>query len=383
MDFSFSEEQLLLLASTRRFFSSEYSFERRFEILRSEAGWSRDVWRQLGALGLLSVNIPEEDGSVAAGLVGVMLVSQVVGAGLLLEPYHSSALVATHAIARLGSAAQRARWLPDLASGERVAVLAHEEPRGAVLDLSRLSTRADRVHRGWVLNGQKSAVYHAPMADLLLVSARLDGGKTALFAVPSSAPGIAPRNFRTVDGQRAADLRFENVAVPDDAHLSAGADAELLLVIDQGIATLCAEAMGSLRHVLEATIEYSRSRSQFGVPIARFQALQHRMADMLIEVEQAQSMSYLATTRAEDPDPHRRRAALSGAKALIGKAARRVGQEAVQLHGGMGMTDELDISHHFKRLLAFELRFGTTAEHLETYRQQMLAARRGEHVVYT
>jgi alkylation response protein AidB-like acyl-CoA dehydrogenase len=379
MDFSFSEEQLLLETTTRRFFASEYSFERRFDILRSEAGWSRDVWRQLGELGLLSVSIPEEHGGVAAGPVGAMLVSQAVGAGLLLEPYHSSALVATHAIARLGSVEQRERWLPDLASGERVAVLAHEEPR-AVLDLSRMSTRATRVQRGWVLNGHKFGVYHAPMADLLLVSARLDDGKTALFALPSSLPEIARRNFRTVDGQRAADLRFENVCVSDDAYLSAGADAELLEVLDFGIATLCAEAVGCLRRVLEATIEYSRARTQFGVPIASFQALQHRMADMLIRVEEARSMSYLATTRALDADAGSRRAALSGAKALIGKAARRVGQEAVQLHGGMGMTDELDISHHFKRLLAFELRFGTTDEHLETYRQQMLAAyRRSEN----
>jgi alkylation response protein AidB-like acyl-CoA dehydrogenase len=170
-------------------------------------------------------------------------------------------------------------------------------------------------------------------------------------------------------------LRFENVAVPSDACLGTGVDAELLELIDYGIAALCAEAVGTLARVLEATLEYSRSRTQFGMPIGSFQALRHRMADMLIQVEQARSMSFLATTRALDPDARSRRPALSGAKALIGKAARRVGQEAVQLHGGMGMTDELDISHHFKRLLAFELRFGTTDEHLELYRQRMVADR--------
>jgi alkylation response protein AidB-like acyl-CoA dehydrogenase len=381
MDFSFTDEQLLLEATTRRFVASEYSFERRFKILRSEAGWSRDVWRRMAELGLLAVNISEADGGADVGPVGAMLISQALGAGLLLEPYHSSALVATHAIVHLGSEAQRARFLPDLASGERVAVLAHDEPR-VFLDLSRLSARATRTPQGWLLNGLKSAVYHAPLADLFLVSARLDGGETALFAVPASVPSIERRDFRTVDGQCAADLRFQDVSVPTDACLGGRGDAGLLEVLDYGVATLCAEALGSLGRVLEATIEYSRSRTQFGVPIGSFQALRHRMADMLIQVEQSRSMLYLATTRARDPDPRSRRAAVSGAKVLIGKAARRVAREAVQLHGGMGMTDELDVSHHFKRLLAFERRFGTTDEHLELYRRGLVTThRRGENAL--
>jgi alkylation response protein AidB-like acyl-CoA dehydrogenase len=374
MDFSFTEEQLLLEATTKRLLSSEYAFEQRSRILRSEAGWSRDIWQRFADLGLLSLNVPEQDGT-AADPVAAMLVSQALGAALLLEPYHSSALVGTHAVVRLGSAAQRARWLPDLTSGRHVAVLAHEEPR-VVLDLSRLATRATRVSQGWALSGRKSAVYHAPIADLLLVSAQLDVGRTAVFAVPANLPGIERRDFRTVDGQWAADLRFENVVVSSDACLCAGGEGELLGVIDYGVAMLCAEALGCLGRLLEATIEYSRSRTQFGVPIGSFQALRHRMADMLIHVEQARSMTYLATTRALDSDARRRRAALSGAKALIGKAARHVGQEAVQLHGAMGMTDELDVSHHFKRLFAFELRFGTTEEHLELYRERLVADNR-------
>jgi alkylation response protein AidB-like acyl-CoA dehydrogenase len=370
MDFSFSDEQLLLEATTKRFLSNEYGFERRSKILRSQERWSRDVWERLAELGLLGLNIPEEDGGTVDP-VAAMLVSQALGAGLLLEPYHSSALVATHAIVRLGSAVQRARWLPDLASGRQVAVLAHDEPR-AVFDPSRLSTRAARVPQGWALSGRKAAIYHAPIADLFLVSARLDGGETGLFALPASLAGIERRDFRTVDGQCAADLCFADVVVSSDACLRIDADRDLLEVIDYGAALLCAEALGCLGRVLEATIEYSRSRTQFGAPIGSFQALRHRMADMLIQVEQARSMTYLATSRALDADARSRRTAVSGAKAFIGRAARHVGQEAVQLHGGMGMTDELDVSHHFKRLLAFELRFGTTEEHLELYRRATL-----------
>src|SRR5215471_3441485 len=369
MDVSFTEEQRMLQTTTQRVVASEYSFERRAKVLASSVGWSRDLWRRFGELGLLSINMPEGDGGIDAGPVGTLLVSEVVGRGLLLEPFLSSAVVATQAIVTLGSTEQRARWLPGLASGERVAVLAHEEMHCGI-DTSRMTTHAARAGDGWVLEGAKSAVYHAPMADLLLVSAKVDGG-TGLFAVPAGAEGVERRDFRAVDGQRAADLLFHHVAA--EARLGGDAAHELARVVDRGIAALCGEAMGTLDRVLSETVEYSRTRHQFGVPIGSFQALQHRMTDMLIQIEQARSMAYLATTRASDADAETRRAAISGAKALIGRAARRVGQEAVQLHGGMGMTDELDISHCFKRLLAFELRFGTTDEHLEICRQGLLA----------
>jgi alkylation response protein AidB-like acyl-CoA dehydrogenase len=378
MDFSFTEEQQMLQDTTQRFIASEYPFERRAQVLASEEGWSRSVWHQLGALGLLAVDIPEADGGIGAGPIGAMLVSQAVGKGLLLEPFLSSALVATHAIVCLGSAEQRARWLPALASGEELAVLAHDETQCSI-DTTLITTRAGKVDEGWTLNGRKSAVYHAPMADLLLVSARADDGTVGLFAVPADALGITHREMRTVDGQRASDLVFENVTVTPNARIGADVGAGLQRVIDYGIAALCAEAIGTLERILDATIEYSRSRTQFGAPIGSFQALQHRMADMLIHVEQARSMAYLAATRSADPDRRARRWALSSAKALIGQAARRVSQEAVQLHGGMGMTDELDVSHCFKRLLAFELRFGTTDEHLEICRRHLIGKHQGEN----
>ena len=222
-------------------------------------------------------------------------------------------------------------------------------------------------------SGRKSVVYHAPAANLLLVSARV-GTDLGLFAIPADAAGLRLLPCITVDEQRAADVLLENVRVPADARLGEDAEAGLQAVLDYGLAALCAEAFGAMDRILAATIAYSRSRVQFGAPIGSFQALQHRMAEMLMHLEQARSMSYLATSHCMDADPVSRRAALSAAKTLMGQAARYIGQQAVQLHGGMGMTDELDVSHYFKRLLAFELRVGTTDLHLEHYRRQLKAA---------
>ena len=373
MDFSYSDEQQMLLDTTQRFLASEYTFEHRQRLLESDEGWSREVWKQLAELGLLAVDIPENDGGIGAGPVGVMLVAQAIGHGLLLEPFLSSAIVAVQAIARTGSDAQRARWLPALASGECIAVLAHDE-NGTGLELSAIGTRATRSDAGWTLDGKKSVVFHAPMADLYLVSARVKDGSLGLFAVPADADGVHRKDLRRVDGKREAALVFDAVRVGEDARLGGDAGEVLAAVLDHGIAALCAEAFGVLDRILKATIEYSRSRKQFGVPIGSFQALQHRMADMLIQFEQARSMMLLATTRCVEADAGARRAAVSGAKALVGQAARFIGQHAVQLHGGMGMTDELDVSHCFKRLLAFELRFGTTDEHLQACRLRLQQA---------
>jgi alkylation response protein AidB-like acyl-CoA dehydrogenase len=373
MDFSFNDEQQMLLDTTQRFLASEYTFEQRHQLLESETGWSREIWKQLAELGLLAVDIAETDGGIGAGPVGVMLVSQAFGHGLVLEPFLSSAIIATQAISRIGSDAQRAQWLPALASGDSIAVLAHDELKPGI-DFARISTRATPSTEGWTLSGKKSVVYHAPMADLYLVSARVDDGSLGLFAVAADAAGVTRSDLRTVDGQRAADLSFDNVLLDADARLGNDVSESLGAVIDCAVAALCADAFGVLDRILKATIEYSRSRKQFGMPIGSFQALQHRMADMLIQFEQARSMVLLATERCSDADAGARSVAISGAKALIGQAARFVGQQAVQLHGGMGMTDELDVSHCFKRLLAFELRMGTTDEHLEAYRVRLQQA---------
>jgi alkylation response protein AidB-like acyl-CoA dehydrogenase len=362
MDFSFNDEQQMLLETTRRLIAKDYTFAHRMKIREADAGWSRDTWMQLADLGLLALTIPEDDGGIGAGAIGAMLVSNAIGEGLLLEPFHASAIVATQVIVQLGNAAQRAAWLASMASGETIGVLAHADAN------SDAGVEATPVGDGWTLSGVKHGVYHGDIADLLLVSARIKGSDTlALFAVPATSQGVTRHGYRTVDDQRAANLSFEQVHVATEARLGEDVTAELEAAVDFGLAALCAEAVGALSRILAATIDYSRQRSQFGVPIGSFQALQHRMADMLMYVEQARSISYLATSRCTDADAGVRRAALSAAKVSIGQAARFVGQQAVQIHGGMGMTDELDVSHYFKRLTAFELRGGTTDAHLRSY----------------
>lgn len=359
MDFSFTEEQQMLQDSIRRYLASDYPLEHRARILASEAGWSPETWRALAELGLLALDIDEADGGIGAGPVGTMLVSQATGAGLLLEPFHSSAVLATRVISLLAQGERRATLLEALASGEAVAVLAHDEDGGW---FEPRATTAEADGDGWRLRGRKARVYHAPMARWLLVSARTQDG-SGVFLVEREAAGVQLRPLRTVDGQRAADIEFD-LRLPADARLGGEASAALDEALDLGLAALCADALGVLDRALATTVQYARDRVQFGTPIGRFQALQHRMADMYMQVEQARSMTYLATSACEGGDPAARREAVSGAKVVVGQAARRVGQESVQLHGGMGMTDELDVSHCFRRLLAFELRMGTTDEHL-------------------
>ena len=372
MDFSFNDEQQMLLDTTRRFIAERYSFEHRNQIRGSAQGWSRDVWLQLAELGLLALNIPEEEGGIGAGPVGTLLVGNAIGEGMLLEPFWSSAVVATHALATLGTPEQKASWLPRLASGESIAVLAHDEAstRFNAMDIETLATQTSE---GWELTGRKSIVYHAPLADLLLVSARA-GTELAVFEVAAHTTGISLSPCLTVDEQRAADISFNQVKLGPDARLGGDVRAPLQQVLDHALAALCAEALGAMDRILAATIEYSRSRVQFGAPIGSFQALQHRMAEMLMHLEQARSMCFLATAQCSNHNAQERAAALSAVKALMGQAARYIGQQSVQLHGGMGMTDELDVSHYFKRLLAFELRCGSTDHHLEQYRRQLKAA---------
>jgi alkylation response protein AidB-like acyl-CoA dehydrogenase len=324
-------------------------------------------------MGLLALQAPEEHGGMGPAPVETMLAMNAVGRGLLLEPYLPSAVIATTLIRELGSPGQKEALLPALASGERIAVLAHGE-QGARYDLSRVSTSAARGRDGFVLNGRKPVVLHADSADVLIVSARTSSGPDdeqgiSLFLVPRSADRLSMSGYRMLDGLRAAAVSLREVQVPADALLGpeGGAFAALSAASDAGIAALCAEAVGALETLLSTTVEYTKTRKQFGVPIGKFQALQHRMVEMLLHVEQARSMSYLATLRSGETDPAARARAISAAKVIVGQACRRVGQEAVQLHGGMGMTDELKVGHYFKRLTAIELTLGDTEHHLERF----------------
>ncbi|HYD93909.1 MAG TPA: acyl-CoA dehydrogenase family protein [Noviherbaspirillum sp.] len=375
MDFSFTEEQQMLLDTTRRFVAKDYGFEKRQKI-RQEApeGFSRDAWDTLADIGLLAINVPEAEGGMGGSAVDTMLVMNAIGEGLLLEPYLGSAVLATKAVALMGNDAQRAALLPALAAGEKIAAFAHDEPASR-FERMAIDTRAWPVGSGYVITGHKSVVLHGPSAEVLIVTARLaqpgQAGPMAVFAVPSGNAGVRQVPFRTVDGLPASEIRFDQVFLPADALLSAEADDAIGAVLDFGIAAVCAEAVGALDKLLAATVEYARSRKQFGQPIGKFQALQHRMADMVLHIEQARSMSYLAAVRCEDPDPLARAKALSAAKVVVGQACRFVGQQAVQLHGGMGVTDELDVSHYFKRLMAIEMQFGGTDQHLEAYAAQL------------
>ncbi len=373
MDFNLTKEQQMLSEVVQRFVAKEYTFATRRGILESTDGWSRKVWSQLAEMGLLSLQVPEEYGGMASTSIEMLLTMTALGRGLLLEPYLPSAILATALIRELGSGAQKQALLPSLAAGERIAVPAHFE-RGSRYDLSRIATTAVRKGDGFALSGRKTIVLHAAAADLLLVSARTAGNAEdeagiSLFGVERDATGVSLQSYPTLDGQRGADITLRDVQVPREALIGpeGGAFPAISAVWDLGIAALCAEAVGALEAIFQATADYLMTRKQFGVPIGHFQALQHRVAEMLIHVEQAKSMSYLAAMRCTERDAALRGRAISAAKVLIGQACRRVGQEAVQLHGGMGVTDELIVSHYFKRLTAIELSLGDTEHHLERF----------------
>lgn len=373
MDFNFTEEQQLLADTVRRFIRENYSFEQRREILNSEAGWSPDIWKELAGLGLTALNVPEAHGGLGAGPVDTMLVMNALGEGLLLEPYLSAAVLAPALISRIASDAVAADVFAGLISGERIVVVAHQE-RNSRGELQLVSTRASKGAEGYVLNGHKSVIAHGNAADEFLVTARTGGSEDeasgiSLFRIDANAPGLTVTSYPTIDGQRAADIEFHEVKVPLASLIGAEGEAFEAIEAAHGIAlsAICAEAVGIMKATNAATVDYTKNRKQFGQPIGRFQALQHRMADMFLQSEQAQSMSYLAAIRCMDEDPSERCRALSAAKVVIGQAGRFIAQQAVQLHGGMGMTDEMIVSHYFKRLTTIDLTFGDADFHLQQF----------------
>ncbi|HMN46261.1 MAG TPA: acyl-CoA dehydrogenase [Povalibacter sp.] len=370
MDFNFSEEQQLLADTVRRFVRESYSFEARREILKSQEGWSRDVWNELAGLGLTALNVPEAHGGLNAGPVDTMLVMNALGEGLVVEPFLSAAVFTPALLSRLGDEKAAADLFPGIASGERIVIVAHQEPhtRG---EIAHLATRAEKSGDGYVIDGHKAVIAHGGAADELLVTARTSGkaGDTdgmSVFRVDPKSAGITVTRYRTIDGQTAADIELKGVK--GNLIGAAGkAFAAIEGAYEVTLSALCAEAVGIMKAVNAATLEYTKSRKQFGQPIAKFQVLQHRMADMFLQSEQALSMSYLAAIKCTDPDANERKRSLSAAKVIIGQAGRFVGQQAIQLHGGMGMTDELMVSHHFKRLTGIDITFGDTDFHLEQF----------------
>jgi len=373
MDFNFTEEQQLLADTVKRFVREHYSFEARRDILKAEAGWSREIWRQLAGLGLTALNVPEQHGGLNAGPVDTMLVMNALGAALVVEPYLVAAVLSPSLISHLDDAAASAALLPDIATGERIVIVAHQEP-GTRGELNHVATQASRTTDGYVLDGCKSVITHGGAADELLITARTSSGTgdtdgISVFRVEPRAAGVTLKPYRTFDGQSAADIDLQRVALPASSRIGAEgkAYAALEAAHDVALSALCAEAVGIMQAVNATTLEYTKARKQFGQPIAKFQVLQHRMADMFLQAEQALSMSYLAAIKCADPDPGARRRALAAAKVVIGQASRFIGQQAIQLHGGMGMTDELMVSHHFKRLTGIDLSCGDTDFHIQQF----------------
>ena len=372
MDLTYSEDQTLLSESIARFVRNDYDFETRRRIAAGEHGRDPAVWARFAELGWLGIPFSEAEGGLGADPVAVMILMEQFGRGLVVEPYVPSILLGGRLIAAAGSAEQRGRYLGDLIAGRSQLAFAHGEPGGRYA-LAHVATRAEPGPAGFTLSGRKAVVHNAAAADFLVVSARSGGepgaaGGISLFVVPRGAVGLGIRSYGTVDGLRAGEVTLDGVEVGADALLGAPGDAFPVIeaVTDAAIAAVCAEAVGIMDRMREMTLEYLKTRQQFGRPLGSFQALQHRAVDMLIACEEARSLALMATLRLAGSAAERRRA-VSAAKAHVGKAGRKVGQEAVQLHGGMGVTDELALGHYFKRLTMIDTFFGDAAHHLDRF----------------
>jgi alkylation response protein AidB-like acyl-CoA dehydrogenase len=373
MDFAFTEEQQMLGDSLARFIEREYGFEKRRAIRASDEGFSRDVWAAFADMGLLGLPFDEAHGGFGGTPVDTLLVMQALGKGLVLEPYWATVVMAGSAIRLGGSDAQKHALLPAIAGGERIFAWAHGEPQSRY-NLAHVETSARSEGRGHVINGAKSVVMHGAQADTLIVSARTSGGVAestgiSLFIIDRKAAGVTVRDYRTIDGLRAADITLTDVQAGEAALLGAKDGAHGLIghVCDLGLAALCAEGVGLMEALNAATLDYLKTRQQFGQPIGRFQALQHRAVDMMIHAEQSKSLAYLAAMRASGEDAAERSRTAAAAKAYIGRAARRVAEEAIQLHGGMGVTDELAASHYAKRLVMLDFMLGDADHHLARF----------------
>ena len=369
MDFTLSDEQRQIQDATTRLLADRYSFEARKAYLTEPAGYSRELWAAFAELGLLGVPFADSLGGLGGGAVEVMLVMEAFGRALTLEPYLATVILAGSILRQAGGEAQH-RLIRDLIAGELTLAVATSEAQ-AGCDPADISTRARSVGGGWVIEGAKSLVLHGDSADRLIIPARIGGGQrdpdgVALFLVDPKAPGVTRRGYATHDGRRAADLTLQAVRTDAGALLgSAGSGLPLLVrAIDEASAALCAEAVGAMAVLQEITLEYLKTRRQFGVPIGSFQALQHRAVEMFVALEQARSMAQFAALSAADERPAARHAAISAAKAHIGKAARYIGQEAIQMHGALGMTLDYAAGHYFKRLTLIDLTFGDARHHV-------------------
>ncbi|MGC2812643.1 MAG: pimeloyl-CoA dehydrogenase small subunit [Bradyrhizobium sp.] len=370
MDFDLSEEQRLLKESVDGLLTDTYDFDQRKKYMAEKGGWSKAVWSKLAEQGLLGLPFSEADGGFGAGGVETMIVMEALGKALVLEPYLATVVIGGGFLRHGGSAEQKATQIPGIIDGSKTFAFAQLE-KNSRYDLQDVSTTAKKKGAGWVIDGEKFVVLNGETADMLVVSARTRGGQRdrdgiGIFLVPGNASGTAKKGYPTQDGLHAADISFTAVEVGANAVIGDPDNGLPLLerVVDEARTALCAEAVGAMDESLKTTVEYLKTRKQFGVPIGSFQTLQHRAADMFVAVEQARSMSMFATMASEFDDAKERATAVAAARVQIGKSAKFVGQQSIQLHGGIGMTQEAKIGHYFKRLTMIENTFGDTDYHL-------------------
>ena len=375
MDFNYTETQDMLRDTLARFLADTYDFESRKKMLASADGRDPGIWRALAQdLGILSAPFAEKHGGMDGGALENVIMMEELGKVIAIEPYLQTVVIGGGALKHAGGAIADA-MIPEIIAGNTTIAFAYAEPQGRY-DLANLRTTAKADGAGYVLNGHKGVVYAAPWSSHILVTARTGGSQrersgVELFLIDAKSPGIVRRDYPTVDGFHASEIYFENVAVPGEALLPGGLSL-IERIVDEATVAVCAEACGVTRKLHEGTLDYSKQRQQFGQPIGRFQVLQHRMADMFIEVEQIVSMTLMATLKLDLPEDQRK-AAVSLAKAKVSRSAKFVGQNAVQTHGGIGITQELAIGHYFKRATMIESQFGTADYHLERFEQLTLA----------
>ncbi len=372
MDFAFTEEQTLLRNMVQRFVQDNYDFESRQKIVDSDEGWKKEFWAQFAELGLLAAPFAEDFGGLGGSAIDTMVVMEELGKGMVVEPYLPTVVLGGGFLKHGGSDALKGEVIPQIIEGAAVIAAAYAEPQGRY-NLADLTTTAKKDGGAYVLNGHKAVVLGGPWVDKFVVTARTSGGQrdeggVSVFLVDKGADGLTTRDYPTVDGFRASEVLLDNVKV-DEANVIGEVDGGLPLVervIDEGIAAISAEAIGVMKMLVDDTIEYSRNRKQFGVPIGSFQVLQHRMVDMYLNYEQSVSMTYMVNIKVDEEEAERKKAA-SAAKVQIGKAGRFIGQDAVQVHGGMGITEELRVGHYFKRMTMIDTQFGNIDHHMKRY----------------
>jgi len=370
MDFDLSEEQRLLKESVDGLLTDVYDFEQRKKYMKEKGGWSRGVWSKLAEQGLLGLPFSEADGGFGAGAVETMIVMEALGKALVLEPYLATVVICGGFLRHGGSAAQKAAHIPGIIDGSKTFAFAQLE-KNSRYDLSDVTTSAKKKGEAYVIDGEKFVVLNGENADTLIVTARTRGGQRdksgiGVFLVPANAKGVTRKAYPTQDGLHAADITFTGVEVGADAAIGDPENGLPLIerVVDEARIALCAEAVGLMDESLKTTVEYIKTRKQFGVAIGSFQALQHRAADMFVALEQARSMSMFATMAADFDNAKERSTAVAAAKVQIGKSGKYIGQQSIQLHGGIGMTMEAKIGHYFKRLTMIENTFGDSEYHL-------------------